>query len=631
VTGQSSLTGAALPDSEWQRLTAWNSTASDYPPDRCVHQLVAAQASANPDAVAVATDDLSLTYLELNRRANQLANHLQSLGVGPDLLVGCCLERSLDLVVALLGILKAGGAYLPLDPAYPHERLAFQLRDADTSALLTTADFAADLPVRSSHVVCMDVDQRMLGALEDGEPKAPVTGDHLAYVIYTSGSTGLPKGVEITHNGLLNLVFWHHQAFAVTPADRATQVTSPAFDATGWELWPYLSAGASVYLPPGGVRATAASLRDWLLSRRITVTFQPTRVAESLMSLDWPSTSSLRLLLTGADSLQAYPDPGLPFAVVNNYGPTEATVVATSGLVPPDPSPAAPPTIGRPITNTKVHILDEELRPVPVGEAGEIYIGGHGVARGYLKRPDLTAERFIPDPFQDGQARLYRTGDIARHLPDGQIAFLGRADHQIKLNGYRIEPGEVAHALNRHAAVKTSVVVDREDVTGAKGLIAYLILREGSTVQASSLREALAAQLPAYMIPSGFVVLDALPLTVNGKLDRAAMPAPDAGNTLRDATDIAPRTPIEERLSSMVTTLLQVQSIGIDDNFFLNGGSSMMGTQIIVRTSETFGVDLPLRTLFELPTVRGLAAEIERQIVARLEHMSEEDALRLLQ
>ncbi len=614
---------------ERQQLAKWNATQQDYPRDACIHQIVSKCASTTPDAVALVASDQLLSYRKLNQRANQLAHYLQALGVRPNILVGICVERSLDLVVGLLGILKAGGAYMPLDPSYPSERLSFMLEDAQAPVLVTQQHLARRLDTKKAHVVCLDTEAIALSEQSTLDPTSTVTIDDLAYVIYTSGSTGRPKGVQITHDGLLNLVFWHQRAFAVTPFDRATQLTSPAFDATGWELWPYLTAGASVYLPDEDTRVSPPALRDWLLKHSITITFLPTALAESVMTLDWPSTTSLRLLLTGADTLRHYPSPTLPFRLVNNYGPTEATVVATYGHVPPTEHSDGRPSIGRPIANTQTYILDEHLQQVPIGEPGALYIGGVGLARGYLNRPELTNEKFIPHPFSsEPGARLYKTGDLARYMPDGQIAFMGRIDHQIKIRGYRVEPDEIISVLNGHPAVQTSLVVARE--AGEKHLVAYLVLVPGAYVTASSLRETLMTYLPDYMIPVAFVQMDALPLTPNGKVDRAALPAPDVANTIQEEIITAPSTPTEEHVAGIVTALLQLEQVGIDDNFFMLGGHSLLGTQIIARVAETFGIELPLRSLFEVPTVRLLAAEIERLIVARIEAMSDEEALRLL-
>jgi amino acid adenylation domain-containing protein len=497
--------------------------------------------------------------------------------------------------------------------------------------LVTSTALAARLQGHQHSVVRLDGDAAHLERQSDANPlSALMTGD-LAYVIYTSGSTGRPKGVQITHDGLLNLVYWHQRAFEVSAADRATQLTSPAFDATGWELWPYLTSGASVYLLDEESRVAPAQCRDWLVSHRITVTFLPTALAEGVVALPWPQATALRYLLTGADTLHHYPSPALPFAFINNYGPTEATVVTTSGRVSPAEQPALSPPIGRPIANTQVYILDEHLARAPLGEPGELYIGGNGLARGYLNRPDLTAEKFIRHPFSaDPAARLYRTGDMARFLPDGQIAFLGRIDQQIKIRGYRIEPAEIVAALNEQPAIQTSLVIAREDTPGEKRLVAYIVLASGAEVTARSLREALATRLPDYMLPSACVVLEALPLTPNGKVDRASLPLPDASNMLHDEIVSAPLTPVQERVAAIVGSLLGLERVGIDDNFFMLGGHSLLGTQLIARVADTFGINLALRSLFNAPTVHELSDEIERCIVARLEAMSDEEAQQLL-
>lgn len=634
---QPATPGPQLTELERRQLAIWNATQQNYSRDACVHQLVARQAAATPGALAVVMGDQVLSYRELNERANQLGHFLQTLGVGPDVLVGLCIERSLDMIVGLLGIMKAGGAYVPLDPGYPPERLAFMLHDAQVPVLVTKQHLVARLPAEGACVVCLDADAELLAQQSANDPvtykgvfyQSP---ENLAYIIYTSGSTGQPKGVQVTHNSLLNLVFWHQQAFDLSPSDRATQITSPAFDATGWELWPYLTMGACVYLPDEDTRTMPILLRDWLVSQGITITFLPTALAESVMTLEWPASTSLRILLTGADTLHHYPPPGLPFALVNNYGPTEATVVATSGGILPAEQNGVPPTIGRPIANTQLYILDEYLRQVPIGTPGELFIGGVGLAMGYLNRPELTAEKFIPHPFNgDPQARLYRTGDLACYLPDGQISFMGRTDHQIKIRGYRIEPNEIMLALGSHPAIQTSLVIAREDTPGDKRLVAYIVLAPGAHVTASSLRDALATQLPDYMIPAVFVVQEALPLTPNGKIDRAALPAPDTANTLRDGEMVAPSTLTELRLAEIVTSLLGIEQIGIDDNFFLLGGNSLLGTQVITQVAEVFGVELGLLALFDAPTVRQLSAEIEELIFARLEAMSDEEVIRLLQ
>ena len=610
----------------------WNTTRHDYSIDAYLPQLVAQQAAASPEAVAIVDEDCLLSYRELNQRANRLARYLQSLGVGPNALVALCVNRSPDMIVGLLGILKAGGAYVPLDPAYPYERLAFMLEDTQTPVLVTQQGLAASLPTQHTRVVCLDADSEMLEQQSSADVSSHISPHDLAYVIYTSGSTGRPKGVQITHGSLLNLVFWHQRAFEVTPFDRATQLTSPAFDATGWELWPYLTIGASVYLMDEQSRSVPDLCRDWLLRHDITITFLPTLLAEGVMALEWPSQTSLRVLLTGADTLHHYPAPTLPFAVVNNYGPTEATVVASSGRVLPRSDAAQPPSIGRPIDNTRIYILDEHLQQVPPGEPGELYIGGAGVAKGYLNRPDLTSKRFIPDPFDnEPEARLYKTGDLARYLPDGQLAFLGRADHQIKIRGYRIEPGEIVSVLNEHPAVQTSLVIAREDTPGDKRLVAYLVPVAGARITLRMLREKLEIRLPDYMIPVAFVQLEALPLTPNGKLDRAALPPPDSTNLVRDEIIAAPRTITEERLERIVAPLLGLEQVDVEDNFFQLGGHSLLGTQLIMQISQTFGIDLTLRALFDSLTIRQLAIQIERALFAKIEQMSDQEVRRLLE
>jgi amino acid adenylation domain-containing protein len=427
------------------------------------------------------------------------------------------------MVVGALAILKAGGAYLPLDPAYPADRLSFILNDAHCPLMVTTNCVRDRLALSVQRLVTVDLS----GPQSSTPPATNYHADNLAYVIYTSGSTGQPKGVEITHAGLLNLVFWHRDAFEVTPADRATQIAAVGFDAAVWELWPYLTAGASIYLPHEAIRNEPEALRDWLLSQEITITFVPTPMAERVMALPWPAQVPLQAMLTGGDILHSYPSPRLPFLLVNNYGPTESTVVATSGAVLPEERQEQPPSIGRPIDNTCIYILDDQSREVPIGTAGELHIGGAGLARGYRNRPELTAAKFVPNPFSaEPGARLYKTGDLARCLPDGQIAFLGRIDDQLKIRGFRIEPNEIITVLNEHPDVLESVVVARDIAGGDKRLVAYLVPAAGSRPTHSALQSFLLARLPQYMVPAIFVRLDALPLNPNGKIDRTVLPAP---------------------------------------------------------------------------------------------------------
>ncbi len=583
----------------------------------CVPELVARQAALSPHAVAVDDGLETVTYAALNARADRLAARLRTLGVGVDVPVAIVLPRSVELVIAALGIMKAGGAYVPLDPSYPDARLACMLGDAKPPLVVTDERGAARFAASDCRIIGVDA-ARDDGRGDDALAAVSLAPSDLAYVIYTSGSTGSPKGVAITHGGLLNLVRWHREAFAVVAADRATQHASPGFDAAVWELWPYLVAGASVHAVDEATRLDPEKLRDWIVAERITVTFLPTPLAERVMTLDWPADTALRLLLTGADTLHVYPSTTLPFTVVNNYGPTECTVVATSGTVRAGDGGERIPTIGRPIANTQIHILDEEMRPVPVATPGEIYIGGAGVARGYLNRPDLTAEKFVGDPFRaEPDARLYRSGDLGRYLPDGRIAFLGRIDGQVKIRGYRIETGEVAAVLTQHPAVQASVVVAREDRPGDRRLVAYVVPRCGAEPTQRQLVATLTAALPDYMIPAAFVTLGELPLMASGKVDLAALPAPTDTNTLGERTFGAPRTPIEERLGAILAELLSLDRVGVGENFFLLGGHSLLGAQVLARVREGFGVALSLRTLFAGPTIEALAANVERELGAR--------------
>jgi amino acid adenylation domain-containing protein len=593
----------------------------------CVPNAVAAKATKWPDAIALTDGSEILTYHELDSRSNRVAQYLRSLGVGPDVLVGGCLERSLDRVVAMLGILKAGGAYGPLDPAYPPDRLAFMLDDARAPLLITSQSLSERLPSAKRDVVIVGAPE--IAEQPDHPPRVDIMPDDLAYVIYTSGSTGKPKGVEVTHGGLANLVCWHRQAFEVTPGDRASHVAGLGFDAAAWELWPYLATGASVHMADEVTRSSAELLRDFLLARKLTISFVPTPLAERMLTLEWPNQTPLRILLTGGDTLHHYPPVNLPFMLVNNYGPTECTVVATSAPVVSDKRSAAQPHIGRAIANTEIYLLDEGLHPVPPGTPGEIHVGGAGLARGYRNRPDLTGEKFIPNPFSaEPGSRLYKTGDLGRLLPDGNIAFLGRVDDQIKIRGYRIEPNEIVSALDQHPDVRESLVFARENRPGDMRLVAYVVLTPDSRTSAAALRDALRQHLPEYMLPAAFVRLDAFPLTPHGKIDRAALPEPTVENTLGNDSVEAPVSPVEERLTNILKTLLGVEQVGVDDNFFQMGGHSLLGAQVIAHVRDAFGVELSLRSLFDHPTVREMSAEIERLIFAKLEAMGGSEAAR---
>jgi amino acid adenylation domain-containing protein len=592
-------------------------------------QRIAEHAISTPDAPAVQFGAESLTYAELDVRSNQLAQHLRSLGAGPDTLIGILLERSIDSVVSSLAVLKAGAAYLPLDPETPADRLAFMLRDSGVAAVVTSEELSGRSVMGSWNVVKIDTDRERIagyfGRGFDQETRdAENSSANLAYVIYTSGSTGQPKGVEITRGGLQNLIDWHLRAFEVTNNDRASLLASLGFDAAVWELWPYLAAGASVHIPNEFVRTQVEPLRDWLVSEKITISFVATPLAELMMQLEWPVSSSLRILLTGADTLHRRPPQGLPFTLVNNYGPTECTVVATSGVVAPAGVDSKQPSIGCAIDNTQIYILDEHMQPVSQGTSGELYLGGASLARGYRNRPELTAERFVHNRFLNGSGaeRLYRTGDRARMLANNEIEFLGRFDDQIKIRGYRIELDEVSSVLDSHPEVKASVVTvvgDGDD----RRLIAYLVLAAESQASAGTFREYLQSRVPDYMIPAAFARMNALPLTTNGKVDRAALPKPN-GNILPEEEYAAPRTVVEQRLAELIAPLLRVERVGTNDNFFLLGGHSLLGTQLLTRISETFGVELSLLTIFDHPTLGGMSEEIEKLILEKLDSPDQE-------
>lgn len=585
-----------------------------YSTDMCVPQLVEKQSAATPDAVALIEGDYFLNYYELNQRANQLAHYLRKLGVKPNMQVGLCIERSIDMVVGFLGILKSGAAYLPLDPSYPAERLTFMLQNAQVPVLVTSLHHVAHLTTQDTRVVCLDDKSLDLVSMSTDNP-IPVTSlDDLAYTIYTSGSTGRPKGVQVTHRSLLNVVFWYRELFEVTASDRATLFFSPAFDVTGEDLWSNLTAGSSLYLMDEAISFNPMAIRDWLVHNSITIANFPTVLVECLITLDWPATSVLRAMLVGGDTLHSYPPANLPFALFNNYGPSETTIVATVGRVYPNQHATTPPSIGRPIPNTYVYILDEQLQPVPYGEPGEIYIGGVGVVKGYLNRPELTAEKFVPHPFSNKpDARLYKTGDLGRYLPDGQILFLGRVDHQVKIRGFRIELGEIEAALLQHAGVSQAAVAAREDMPGEKSLVGYVVLHQGQHTTSDDLRRFLKAWLTDYMIPRVFVFLDALPVTPNGKLDRHALPALNASSRVTDEPFVAPTSSVHYLLQQIWEEELNVRPIGIRDNFFYLGGHSLLAARLMNRVEQSFGKKIPLATLFAGPTIAQLATNLQTE------------------
>lgn len=595
-----------------QLLVDWNATHAEYPKDQCIHQLFEAQVERTPEAVAVVFEDQQLTYHELNVRANQLAHHLQDLGVGPDVLVGLCVERSLDMVVGLLGILKAGGAYVPLDPAFPSERLAFMLEDAQTPVLVTQQRLTIQLPKYEAKVVCLDTDQAVLAQQSGTNVLPTATSAHQAYVIYTSGSTGRPKGVQIIHRAVVNFLWSMVEQPGLSAEDTLLAITTLSFDIAALELFLPLMVGARVVVASRDVVVDGTALMETLARTRATV-MQATPVTwRSLLAAGWQGNRHLKILCGGEALPQELAQQLLPKAASlwNLYGPTETTIWSSIYQIEPDEEAIS---IGRPIANTQIYLLDQHLQPVPVGVPGELYIGGDGLARGYLNRPELTTERFIPHPFSDeSDARLYKTGDLARYLPDGTIEHLGRLDFQVKLRGYRIELGEIEAVLNEYPAVQQAVVVAREDAPGDKRLAAYIVLQnivlqKDQTAMVDDLRSHMMQQVPAYMVPSAFVLLETLPLTPNGKVDRRALPAPDDTRPeLREAF-VAPRTPIEEMVTGIWSQVLGIEQIGIHDDFFTLGGQSLLATQVTSRLRTALQVEVPLRTFFEASTVAQLA------------------------
>lgn len=608
---------AALPllgDAELRLLAAWNRTGAEYNAQAYLHQLFEAQAERTPDNPAVVFEDKQLSYRELNRRANQLANYLRGKGIGPEVLVGVFSERSIEMVVALLGVLKAGGAYLPLDPGYPTERLTFMLEDAQAPVVLTQRRLAENIRAQAQTVIRLDADWELIAKESEENPVNQTTAENLAYVIYTSGSTGRPKGTMNTHRGLCNRLHWMQEAYHLTAADRILQKTPFSFDVSVWEFfWPLITGATLVVAEPGGHLDTGYLIRTICESRITTMHFVPSMLSVFLEDRDVEKCHTLRQVISSGEALsfdlQERFFDRLPAKLHNLYGPTEASIDVTYWQCRPRHDQQGVP-IGHSIANTQIHILDHDLRRVPVGVAGELSIGGVGVGRGYLNRPGLTAEKFLPDPFSERAGGcLYRTGDLARYRADGAIEYLGRIDQQVKIRGFRIETEEIEAVLNQHPSVRESVVVARESSITGKYLIAYVVADSRPDGSFAELRSFLKKKLPEYMIPGTFVSLEDLPLTPNGKVDRRALPAPDAEpETERQLA--APRTPIEEIVAGIWARVLGLAQVGIHEDFFGLGGHSLLATQVISRVREALRVELPVRTIFESPNVAKLAQEI---------------------
>ncbi|WP_455753774.1 amino acid adenylation domain-containing protein [Streptomyces koyangensis] len=574
------------------------------------HQLFARQAALRPDAVAVATAERQLTYGELDRRANRLAHHLRALGVGPDVPVALFLERDLELLVGMVAVVKAGGAYVPLAPGLPAERLGFIVEDTAAPVVITTGELVDGLPRGTAcRAVLLDRDARRIAARPATEPPAEAGPDHLAYLVYTSGSTGTPKGVMVPHRALADLCAWHVDVYDVGPEDRTAQTAGLGFDAAVWEIWPALTAGARIDLPSDAVLGNPAALVEWLTDRRTTVCFLATPLAEVVLEQPAVAGTHLRTLLTGGDTLHRSPAAGLPFRLVNNYGPTESAVVATAGEAHPAEDGGAP-AIGRPVDNSSAYVLDRYGRPVPTGVAGELHLAGEGLARGYAQRPALTAERFVADPFGPPGSRMYRTGDLVRYRPDGSLDYLGRIDSQVKLRGFRIELGEIENVLAGLAEVSQAAVLV-EEVPGRAGrLVAYTVAEEGATVRPEELTARTREVLPGYMVPARVEVLPAMPLTPNGKIDRRALAAAAPGTTSPGA-HVAPRTETERALAGIWAEVLSVARVGVEDNFFALGGDSILSLQVVARARRA-GLRLLSRDIFRHQTVAALAPHVAR-------------------
>ncbi|MER6175999.1 amino acid adenylation domain-containing protein [Streptosporangium sp. NPDC001681] len=601
-----------LTEAERRSLAGWNGRLRDRRADLPVHRLFAERVRRAPDAVALECGERRWTYAELDERANRVAHRLRALGVGPDVPVVACAERGPELVAGLLGVLKAGGAYVPLDPDTPHARLAYVV--ADTGAPVVLVDRATEGRARGLDAMVVPLDAGDPGETRQAvtEPDIAVAGGDLAYIVYTSGSSGRPKGVMVEHRNLSDLCAWHVAEFEVVSEDRASQVASLGFDAAVWEVWPYLCAGARVALPDRETLDDPAALVDWFARMGTTICFLPTPRLDSVLDEPGFAATGLRAILTGGDVLRRRPRPETPYRLVNNYGPTEATVVATAGDVTWQEAGRAGglPPIGSPVANTAAYVLDGYANPVPVGVAGELYLAGAGLARGYLNRPDLTAERFVADPFGAPGGRMYRTGDLVRRLPGGELEYLGRTDQQVKIRGFRVEPGEIESALQSHPGVAGAVVVATEARPGHErlALTGYVVPAGDAEPDPAELRAFAGTVLPDHMVPAAIVVLEEFPLTVRGKVDRAALPAPGAPRD-SDGGYVPPGDPVQRELAGIWAEVLGVDRVGVEDGFFALGGDSILAIQLTSRARRA-GLRLTSRDLFRWQTIAALSPHV---------------------
>ncbi|HWP42473.1 MAG TPA: amino acid adenylation domain-containing protein, partial [Blastocatellia bacterium] len=619
-----------------QILAEFSRTDADYSADACLHKLFEDQVARTPDKTAALCDRERVSYGKLNARANQIARYLRREGVSAGSLVGICANRSIDMIAGMLAILKAGGAYVPLDPALPKARLAFILKDAQVSALLVQRGVSDSIPDCDARMICLDSDNDRIAQESEENLEEYAAGESLAYVIYTSGSTGWPKGVMISHRAICNRVLWGQSVYPLSDSDRVLQSAASGFDFSVWEIFAPLAAGASVILP--GVEGTGDTsyLIKLISEQQVTVAhFVPSLFEIFLGEKEVGVCRSLKLVFSGGEALPVALKEKffekVEGKLYNQYGPTEAAVDATCYFCERGVWQATVP-IGRPIGRIQTYILDRHLQPVPIGVPGELHIGGVGLAQGYLRRPDLTAERFIPNPFSDQPGgRLYKSGDLARYLPDGNIEFLGRIDQQVKLRGMRIELGEIESLLSQHPAVSRTVAMVREDMPGDKRLVAYVVPNHERAPGPGELQGFLRERVPEFMVPQAIVTMSALPLLPSGKVDRQSLPAPDQGRSGQAEAYVAPSTEIEEALARIWGQVLGLEQVGVRDNFFELGGHSLTAMQLISRVRGAFHLELPLRCLFEHPTVEQLGEVVEAMLIEKVEELSEEEAQRLLE
>jgi amino acid adenylation domain-containing protein len=593
----------------------WNSTEEMYPAHYRVHELIETRAKLTPDTIAVVCEDEQITYAELMRRANQLANHLQALGVGPDVLVGVCVERSVAMIVGLLGILKAGGAYLPLDPDYPRERLSYMTEDAAIGVLLTQEHLLSRIP-DCKQTVCLDSDWPEIESWPADSPIADVDGRNIVYVIYTSGSTGKPKGVMVTNRSLVNLCYGLRAFFGDRTVRNTALITSLSFDISVNQIFPTLIFGKTLHVIPNHIKYDSRAVMKYAAEHRIhLMDCVPSYLNSVLTEIDEAVQTELKYLLVGGEKVErsllqkVFTQLSDRTEVINIYGLTEITDInALSRITATDLGQTI--TIGGPLQNTQIYITNEDGQLQPIGIPGELCIGGHGLSRGYRNRPDLTAEKFVVNRYSDG-GLMCRTGDIGRWLKDGRIELFGRRDQQVKVNGYRLETGEIEAVLDEHPRVVKSAVVARS-IEGGTRLVAFLVTSEKETMSGAEMRDYLSKRVPAYMVPTFFIELDQMPLTPNGKVDRKALPDPDQSEIV-EREYVAPRTPVEEVLGDIWSDVLGVEQISVHDDFFDLGGHSLLATQVISRVRKTYNIELPLRRLFETPTIARFAELIEEQ------------------